>query len=67
MGNSDQIEGTAKKATGKVKEGYGDLTDDTSTEFSGKADQVEGEVQAGFGDLREDVDDQFDSDSNTPS
>ena len=62
MGNDDQIKGAIKKATGKVKEGYGDLTDDTSTEFEGKADQVEGEVQTGFGNLREDMED-----SDTPS
>ena len=66
VGNTDKVEGTVKQTTGKIKEGYGDLTDDTSTEFEGKRDQVEGDLQSGIGKTRENLEDAFDSDDDTP-
>ena len=40
--DSDRIEGPLKEAGGKVKEEWGDATDDAQTEAEGKAQQVEG-------------------------
>ncbi|HEX7171218.1 MAG TPA: CsbD family protein, partial [Candidatus Limnocylindria bacterium] len=43
--DSDRIEGPIKEAGGKVKEEWGDLTDDSKTEAEGHAQQVEGDLQ----------------------
>jgi uncharacterized protein YjbJ (UPF0337 family) len=61
MGN-DQIEGTVKQVTGKVKEEWGDLTDDNRTEAEGRADQAEGKVQETWGDVKDKVEDAVDDD-----
>ena len=58
----DQIEGTVKQVTGKVKEEWGDVTDDTSTEAEGKLDQAEGKVQETWGDAKDKVEDAVDAD-----
>jgi len=55
--DSDRVEGPLKEASGKVKEEWGDLTDDTSTEVEGKKDQVEGKVQNEWGEAKDRVDD----------
>jgi uncharacterized protein YjbJ (UPF0337 family) len=60
--DSDRIEGPAKEAGGKVKEEWGDVTDDASTEADGKADQVEGKVQNEWGETKDDVRDVLDDD-----
>ena len=52
----DRVEGPLKEAGGKVKEEWGDLTDDASTEAEGKADQVEGNVQNKWGEAKDAVD-----------
>ncbi len=55
MGIDDKIKNAAQEAKGKVKEGWGKLTDDERLEAEGKADQVAADVkQAG-----EDVKDAF--------
>ena len=51
--DQDRVEGTLKEGAGKVKEEWGDATDDKSTEWGGKADQVEGNAQQGWGDAKE--------------
>ena len=38
--NSDQIEGNWKQFSGKVKEKWGELTDDDLTRIAGKKDQL---------------------------
>ena len=53
--DNDRIEGPLKEAGGKVKEEWGDLTDDTSTEAEGKMDQVEGKVQNEWGETKDEV------------
>ena len=53
--DSDRIEGGMKEGMGKVKEEWGDLTDDPGTEAEGKADQVEGTVQENWGETKDDV------------
>jgi uncharacterized protein YjbJ (UPF0337 family) len=60
--DSDRIEGPLKEAGGKVKEEWGDATDDASTEAEGKADQVEGKVQHEWGETKDDVRDVVDDD-----
>jgi uncharacterized protein YjbJ (UPF0337 family) len=58
----DRVEGRLKEAGGKVKEEWGDLTDDASTEAEGKMDQVEGKVQNTWGEVKDDVRDAADDD-----
>nr|WP_300147495.1 CsbD family protein [Propionicimonas sp.] len=48
MGIDDKVKNAAQDAKGKVKEGWGKLTDDERLEAEGKADQVAADVkQAG--------------------
>ena len=55
MGIDDKVKNAAQEAKGKVKEGYGDLTNDPELQAEGKADQAAANVkQAG-----EDVKDAF--------
>ncbi|MGV8908153.1 MAG: CsbD family protein [Propionicimonas sp.] len=55
MGIDDKIKNAAQEARGKVKEGYGNLTDDPELQAEGKVDQAAANVkQAG-----EDVKDAF--------
>jgi uncharacterized protein YjbJ (UPF0337 family) len=58
--DSDRVEGPLKEAGGKVKEEWGDLTDDAGTEAEGKMDQVEGKVQHEWGETKDDVRDAVD-------
>jgi uncharacterized protein YjbJ (UPF0337 family) len=45
----DRIEGNWKQFTGKVKEKWGQLTDDDLTEINGRRDQLEGRLQERYG------------------
>ena len=60
--DSDRIEGPLKEAGGKVKEEFGDLTDDASTEAEGKKEQVEGNIQNEWGETKDEVRDAVDDD-----
>ena len=51
--DSDRIEGPIKEGTGKVKEEWGDLTDDAQTEAEGKAQQVDGDLQNEWGETKD--------------
>lgn len=53
--DSDRVEGPMKEAGGKVKEEWGDLTDDPATEAEGKMDQVEGNVQNEWGEAKDET------------
>jgi uncharacterized protein YjbJ (UPF0337 family) len=57
----NRVEGNWKQAKGKVKEKWGQLTDDDITQINGKRDQLEGKIQQRYGlakDMaRKDVDD----------
>jgi len=55
--DKDRVEGPLKEGGGKVKEEWGDLTDDTKTEAEGKMDQAEGKVQNTWGEAKDKVDD----------
>ena len=55
MGIDDKVKNAAQEAKGKIKEGYGDLTNNAELQAEGKADQAAANVkQAG-----EDVKDAF--------
>ena len=60
--DSDRVEGPLKEAGGKIKEEYGDLTDDASTEAEGQMDQAEGKLQNEWGEAKDDVRDAVDAD-----
>ncbi len=67
MGVGDNIKAAAAKATGKVKETVGDLTDNEKLVAEGKADQLKGEATEAKGDVKDaakdvkhDVKDAFD-------
>ena len=60
--DSDRIEGPLKEAGGKVKEEWGDATDDASTEAEGHMDQAEGNLQNEWGETKDDVRDAVDDD-----
>ena len=60
--DSDRVEGPLKEAGGKVKEEWGDVTDDASTEAEGKMDQAEGKVQSEWGETKDNVRDVVDDD-----
>jgi uncharacterized protein YjbJ (UPF0337 family) len=58
--DSDRIEGPLKEAGGKVKEEWGDLTDDAQTEAEGQAQQVEGDLQNEWGEAKDEARDAVD-------
>jgi uncharacterized protein YjbJ (UPF0337 family) len=45
----DQIEGNWKQFKGKVKEAWGDLTDDEIDQIAGKRDVLIGKIQERYG------------------
>ncbi len=59
--NEDTIKGNWKILKGKVREAWGDLTDDEITELSGQKDQLVGTVQKRYGIAREEAVKQVDS------
>lgn len=50
----DRVEGNWKQIKGKVKEQWGQLTDDDLTTINGKRDQLEGKIQERYG-LQKDI------------
>ena len=55
MTDKDRIEGSAKQASGNLKEGLGKLTGNEKLQAEGKADQIEGAVQKKVGDVKSDL------------
>lgn len=53
--NWDQIAGRWKQFTGKVKENWGELTNDELDEIGGKRDQLVGKIQAKYGIAKEEA------------
>ena len=51
--NWDQIKGNWKQFTGKVKEKWGQLTDDDLTAIEGRRDQLAGKIQERYGYAKE--------------
>ena len=60
--DSDRIEGPIKEGAGKVKEEWGDATDDPATEAEGQAEQVEGDLQNEWGEAKDSARDAMDDD-----
>ena len=58
--NEDQVSGAVDKAKGKVKEGWGNLTDDPATKGEGLVDQAKGTVKQKQGDFKEEVKSEID-------
>ncbi len=63
--NWDQVEGNWKQFTGKVKEKWGDLTDDDITQINGKRDQLEGKLQERYGYSKERAKEEIDKHLNS--
>src|SRR5262245_989693 len=61
----NRVEGNWKQFKGKVKEKWGDLTDDDLDKIAGRREQLEGKIQERYGlakdQVRRDVDDWFSS------
>ena len=56
----NRVEGNWKQVKGKVKEQWGNLTDDDLTAIAGKRDQLEGKIQERYGIQRDAVRQQID-------
>ncbi|UWR27133.1 CsbD family protein [Sulfitobacter sp. S223] len=59
--NWDTIKGNWTQMTGKIKEEWGDLTDDEITEAEGDRDQLIGKIQAKYGIAKEEAEKQVDT------
>ena len=53
--NWDQVKGNWTQFKGKVRETYGDLTDDELEQTKGEWDQVVGKIQEKYGKSKEEV------------
>lgn len=58
--NWDTIKGNWKQFTGKVREEWGDLTDDELERMQGDREQLAGKVQERYGLTKEEADRQVD-------
>ncbi len=56
----NRFEGNWKQVKGKVKEQWGNLTDDDLTAIAGKRDQLEGKIQERYGIARDQARQQID-------
>ncbi|MFD1343325.1 CsbD family protein [Litorisediminicola beolgyonensis] len=59
--NMDEIKGRWTEMKGKVREEWGELTDDEILETRGEREQMIGKLQARYGKTREEVEREFDS------
>ena len=57
MADHDRVEGSAKQAEGKFKEGVGKMTGDQKLEAEGKAKHAEGKVQNAVGGMKDSLKD----------
>jgi uncharacterized protein YjbJ (UPF0337 family) len=53
--NRDELEGKTEKVKGRVKQAWGDATNDERIHDEGVADEAAGNVQEGFGKARRKV------------
>lgn len=51
--NKEQVTGTLDETKGKVKEKWGQATDDPQTEAEGLVDQAKGKVKKAYGDVKD--------------
>lgn len=59
--NWDRIEGNWKQFTGKIKEKWGDLTDDDLARVNGNREQLEGVLQQRYGYAKDKAKEEIDS------
>lgn len=59
--NKDQLEGKWNQIKGKIKQKYGNLTDDDLTYSEGKFDEMMGKLQEKTGKTKEDFKNEIDS------
>ena len=59
--NWDSVQGNWKQFSGKVKEKWGQLTDDDLTQINGNREQLEGKIQARYGHAKDQVKKDVDS------
>jgi uncharacterized protein YjbJ (UPF0337 family) len=57
--NTDTMKGNWKQLKGKLKEAWGDLTDDELTKVEGKRDQLVGLIQKKYGKTKDEVEKQL--------
>lgn len=57
--NEDRIEGKWKKFKGKIKEQWGELTDDEVDKAEGQWDQLSGTIQNKYGKAKDAADDEI--------
>jgi uncharacterized protein YjbJ (UPF0337 family) len=55
MKNKDELDGQTEKVKGRVKQAWGDVTNNERLHDEGVADEAAGEVQEGFGRARRKV------------
>jgi uncharacterized protein YjbJ (UPF0337 family) len=55
MKNQDELDGKTEQVKGKVKQAWGDLTNNERLHDEGTADEAAGNVQEGFGRARRKV------------
>ena len=53
--NWDRVQGNWKQFSGKVKQKWGQLTDDDLTQINGNREQLEGKIQARYGQAKDQV------------
>lgn len=53
--NSDTIKGTWKQFKGKLREAWGDMTDDELDRFEGQREQLVGALQKKYGQAKEEI------------
>jgi uncharacterized protein YjbJ (UPF0337 family) len=53
--NWDSVQGNWKQFSGKVKQKWGQLTDDDLTQINGNREQLEGKIQARYGHAKDQV------------
>lgn len=58
--NEDQFKGKWNQVKGKMKQAYGDLTDDDLKYAEGKSDELLGRLQEKTGKTKEELKDQID-------
>jgi uncharacterized protein YjbJ (UPF0337 family) len=58
--NWDQVEGNWKQFRGRIKQKWGDLTDDELDQIAGRRDRLEGVLQEKYGKAREEVEKDID-------
>lgn len=56
-GKEHEGEGKISQIKGAIKEGFGALTGDRSTEAEGKGERLKGKLQEGYGELKSDLTD----------